>query len=387
MADTIVYIKDLNTGNIIPVKYSDNGDGTYRLYYSSGSNEMSDIIVYLMDQDTGNLIPTKYVENGDGTYSPYQEAAVSAVTSVNGQAGVVVLDADDVGAYTTAQVDTVITGAKARANHTGSQLASTISDFSEAVDDRIATTIIASGTLTSTYNDSLNQLVISGTGGSLGIWLPDKAPVVPHASDNEFTASIADFTEFDVGTLMVPTLESYGLSMVYTAGAAYKVAGMYKTMPAGDLSIVTRISISDTRVNYASGGLFLAQDIPGAPTTSDLISLSIYRGSGTALIIQADTWTAYDATPSSIASQSSVALVNFIYLRIRRISSKLRFDFSYDGLGWEQMQDSDYTPGFTAAQMGLYAASSNSKVHKIVASFFRVSTDVNALTPILGSRG
>lgn len=46
----------------------------------------------------------------------------------------------------------------ARSNHTGSQLASTISDFNEATDDRVAALIAPSGLLVETYDDAGNSL-------------------------------------------------------------------------------------------------------------------------------------------------------------------------------------------------------------------------------------
>ena len=30
MADTIVYVRDIKTGQLLPLKATDNGDGTYR---------------------------------------------------------------------------------------------------------------------------------------------------------------------------------------------------------------------------------------------------------------------------------------------------------------------------------------------------------------------
>ena len=47
-----------------------------------------------------------------------------------------------------------------RTNHTGTQIASTISDFSEAVDDRVATLLIAGSDISLTYNDVANTLTI-----------------------------------------------------------------------------------------------------------------------------------------------------------------------------------------------------------------------------------
>lgn len=54
----------------------------------------------------------------------------------------------------------------ARANHTGTQAASTISDFSEAVDDRVAALMVAGTNITLTYDDTANTLTVAAAGGS-----------------------------------------------------------------------------------------------------------------------------------------------------------------------------------------------------------------------------
>jgi hypothetical protein len=54
----------------------------------------------------------------------------------------------------------------ARANHTGSQVSTTISDFAEAVDDRVAALLAAGTGATLTYNDGANTLTIAATGTS-----------------------------------------------------------------------------------------------------------------------------------------------------------------------------------------------------------------------------
>lgn len=53
-----------------------------------------------------------------------------------------------------------------RSTHTGTQLASTISDFSEAVDDRVAALLVAGSGISLTYNDASNTLTVAATGGS-----------------------------------------------------------------------------------------------------------------------------------------------------------------------------------------------------------------------------
>lgn len=55
----------------------------------------------------------------------------------------------------------------ARANHTGTQTASTISDFTEAAQDAVAGAIVAGSNVTVTYDDNANTITIaaSGSGG------------------------------------------------------------------------------------------------------------------------------------------------------------------------------------------------------------------------------
>lgn len=48
-----------------------------------------------------------------------------------------------------------------RANHTGTQLASTISNFSEATDDRVGSLLVAGSNVTLTYNDVANTLTVA----------------------------------------------------------------------------------------------------------------------------------------------------------------------------------------------------------------------------------
>jgi hypothetical protein len=59
-----------------------------------------------------------------------------------------------------------------RTNHTGTQAAATISDFSEAVDDRVGALLVAGSNITLNYNDAGNALTISSTaiGGGLTAW-------------------------------------------------------------------------------------------------------------------------------------------------------------------------------------------------------------------------
>jgi hypothetical protein len=73
------------------------------------------------------------------------------------------------GTYTIAMdeseiLDIIGTDVLDRANHTGTQLASTISDFSEATDDRVSDLIVAGTAITKSYNDGAGSLTITNDG-------------------------------------------------------------------------------------------------------------------------------------------------------------------------------------------------------------------------------
>lgn len=78
------------------------------------------------------------------------------------------------------------TDATARANHTGTQLASTISDLSEAVDDRVATLLIEGSGIDLTYDDTANTLTVAATGGG-GVSDGDKGDVTVSGSGAVWT--------------------------------------------------------------------------------------------------------------------------------------------------------------------------------------------------------
>jgi hypothetical protein len=77
--------------------------------------------------------------------------------------------ADTVTVATSATANSPDAALLARANHTGTQTAVTISDLAEAVDDRVAALLTAGSNITLTYNDALGTLTIaaSGAGGGL----------------------------------------------------------------------------------------------------------------------------------------------------------------------------------------------------------------------------
>lgn len=135
---------------------------------------------------TGSLSDLQYALLTDDN-PPVGGGGTGAVDSVNSQTGDVLLDQDDIpdgllakqysqtektklaGIATGATANDTDANLKNRANHTGTQTSSTISDLTETVQD-IVGAFLAEGTgITVTYDDAGNVLTITAIGGG-GTW-------------------------------------------------------------------------------------------------------------------------------------------------------------------------------------------------------------------------
>ena len=112
------------------------------------------------------LSPTNVIVNSDtGT-----DATIPAADGTNAGVMLPAQVTKLAGIATGATVNDTDANLKNRANHTGTQLASTISNFSEATDDRVASLLVAGTNVTLNYNDVANTLTINSTaaGGGTG---------------------------------------------------------------------------------------------------------------------------------------------------------------------------------------------------------------------------
>jgi hypothetical protein len=113
-----------------------------------------------------------------------------------------------------AKLDGVATGATAnsadatllnRANHTGAQAAATISDFAEAVDDRVAALLVPGANITLSYDDTANTLTVAAAGGGGGGGSPGGASGEIQWNNAGAFAGAAD-VEIEGGQLRLPAI-------------------------------------------------------------------------------------------------------------------------------------------------------------------------------------
>lgn len=111
-----------------------------------------------------------------------------------------------------------------RATHTGTQIASTISDFSEAVDDRVAALLVAGSNISLSYNDAGNALTVALVGspsvsGTVSDSKGDVRDLPLNSRTSAYTAAIGDtgrVISITTGGVNVP-------SWVFSAGQAFTV--------------------------------------------------------------------------------------------------------------------------------------------------------------------
>lgn len=120
--------------------------------------------------------------NHDGVYQPAGSYAPLSHVGSGGTAHANAVASGAAGFLTgadKAKLDGIAAGATAnsadaallaRSNHTGTQTASTISDFAEAVDDRVAALIVPAGQLSELYDDAGNTLTYTATGSGADAW-------------------------------------------------------------------------------------------------------------------------------------------------------------------------------------------------------------------------
>ena len=110
---------------------------------------------------------------GNYTDEQAQDAAAAALVAGTHNGITVTYDdaANKINLSTLATANSTDAQLRDRNTHTGTQLAATISDFSESVDDRVGNLLVAGSNIALTYNDAGNSLTISSTasGGSASV--------------------------------------------------------------------------------------------------------------------------------------------------------------------------------------------------------------------------
>lgn len=189
------------------------------------------------------------------------------------------------------------------------------------------------------------------------VWNPNSIPASPSSSDDEFTSGSlsGSWGELDPNSVLTPTVSANKyLILSQATRTGDNLTGIYETMPAGDFTIYTKVSLSAGTNNYSDAGLALFED--GTDSTKKAATWGLRFDTGNNALVYFK-WA--NATSVSGAPFAPTIYQNtFIYLRIRRTGTTYNYDYSFDGVGWRNV-GSDGSLGFTPTSFGLFTNNSN----------------------------
>lgn len=267
-------------GTDITLSYND-GANTLTINAAVADNEVT--LAKMADVATGTVFYRKTAATGDpevqtlatlktdlgltGTNSGDQTITLTGDVTGSGTGSFaatiatgVIVDAD-INASANIALSKLATDPLARGNHTGTQAASTISDFSEAVDDRVATLIIGGTDIDVTYNDGSNTLTIDSTaaGGS------NPVTVVGLASDASANSTTTG-------------VEITGLNTTLVAGSyVFQYWIRYQTAATGT-GISFGVNYTGTATVMVTQARFLSSGTTAANNTPDQVRATAASG-------------------------------------------------------------------------------------------------------------
>lgn len=225
------------------------------------------------------------------------------------------------------------------------------------------------------------------------IYTPLAPPEIAGAFDDEFADSSwgipAGWSESDFDNNTTVTEDEAGLVLAQPSVATDSVSGIYIDIPEGDFTIWTKVSSSNYRLSGAPiAGLALYQD--GSSSSLPLVAF-VLRSSNTAVTVEVQNWSDYNTFASTPATPKTISvdvLPNNAFLRIRFLSGTLvySFDYSTDGIGWEQVYSS--TISVSPNHIGLIINNQNTtKDMSARFPFFRyLDSDIGVDGVVLGNR-
>lgn len=231
---------------------------------------------------------------------------------------------------------------------------------------------VTNGTLTDEGGGVVS--LVTATGETFTYYDPDKPPATAHAKDDEFdNASLdAKWTQFQ-NTGLTLTEANHLLGITGATHAGDRVQGIFQAVPAGDWTIVTRVSLHAPVADFALAGIALFEDATNNPNTCDIYTFWLaYKTASAYRFVEAVRWNQFDSWNSSLVARDLHFGFGHQYLKIVKSGTTYAFWLSSDGIGWGRAYSG--TLAFAPAEFGLVVNNSNTGVDvSAYFDFFRVS--------------
>lgn len=254
--------------------------------------------------------------------------------------------------------------------------------------------------LTAPVNGDL--LTFNGTdwanapGGGSVLWMPFAQPLSPSTHDDEFNGASGGmpasgrWTESDFLSNLTVTEAEDGLTLSQGIHSGAETAGLYQTIPAGDFTIATYVSLAaipPAGVTESYAGIIFWEN----PTdSSGDIAAFVIGYDQNKIYLRVFNQTAYNAGVNSIWNIST----NYglgqsgVFLRVRRNGSTYYFDVSFDGIRFVQVYYSGGMGIMPPTKFGIGLSNNDTgNVSHAAFQFFRyVASDVGIGARLAGQR-
>jgi hypothetical protein len=191
----------------------------------------------------------------------------------------------------------------------------------------------------------------TGGGGTHSLWFPDAFPTSPTSQSDHFDNASLDvkWTAWQAGGNLTVAEADHFLKYTNTGDNAYTWRGHFQALPTGDFTIILKVDLMFPSTNYLSVGLALYEDAAANPNTSDVIAYTSETATASMMtrVTKLNAYNSFNSSPSDRVH--SIYLPP--YLRIRRATTTLYFDYSIDGVQW--LQQYTVAQPFVPKEMGL----------------------------------
>lgn len=241
--------------------------------------------------------------------------------------------------------------------------------------------------------------ITGSTSSSAGdVWDVDKTPASPSAYDDEFPGSVLDdgWTEYDSGDQQTVAVDDGDVSLTAPTqdASSGKLTGLYKALPAGDLTLEAKLKLdvsTPPSAGFVVGGLTLYEDAADTSKSAHILGIAYHIGPTNSASPSWITFTDEDAFRDivTIYLDGTVSADNYLYYRVTRSGSTYTAYWSADGTNWTSYS---LAPEFTPAHFGLsvfggYPGTPSSEPDAtLLCDFVRYSSDVRtADDPVYGA--
>lgn len=257
--------------------------------------------------------------------------------------------------------------------------------------------------LFSDSGDSDSGIVIPGPSGAPGpagatgppgapvagtpIWNADLPPASAGTYDDEFRAGSLSgaWSVWNPGGVLGTSVGDYGLRTTNGNASGDNIAGIYKTLPAGDFAFTTKVELSATINAFHSAGLLLGQDFAANPSTTPFAFFALWTTNANPMcVLRNISFTNYTTYSSDLTAVQYAFDGGPIYLRFRRSGATYFSDWSGDGIDWKTIWNGSLP--FTPAYFGIGCDSTTGGATEVAYHrFFRSTTNGALDAPTAGN--